>query len=130
MIEGKVTVNTKEKNKKITVYLDNCTFNRPFDDQQRIDIKLEAEAKIYIQDNIRRGTIKLAWSYILEFENAQNPFPIRKYAIYRPVRLKYATALSHYPRNSRKLFEKATDSDFRLTTKGTKNTQSTQRFFS
>ncbi len=83
MIEGKVTVNTKEKNKKITVYLDNCTFNRPFDDQQRIDIKLEAEAKIYIQDNIRRGTIKLAWSYILEFENAQNPFPIRKYTIYQ-----------------------------------------------
>jgi predicted nucleic acid-binding protein len=76
-------LNTKEKDKKIIVYLDNCTFNRPFDDQQRIDIKLESEAKIYIQDKIRIGKIELVWSYILEFENAQNPFAIRKHTIYQ-----------------------------------------------
>ena len=28
------------------IYLDNCTFNRPFDDQSSIRVKLEAEAKL------------------------------------------------------------------------------------
>lgn len=34
------------------VYMDNCCFNRPFDDQSQLKIKLEAESKIYIQENI------------------------------------------------------------------------------
>ncbi len=33
---------------------------------------------------------------------------------FRPVRLRYATLLSHYPRNSRKLFNKATDSQITI----------------
>lgn len=41
------------------VYLDNCTFNRPFDDQTQIRIKLETEAKLYIQEKIRDGTLEL-----------------------------------------------------------------------
>lgn len=66
---------------KPVVYLDICAFNRPFDDQASLDIKFEAEAKLYIQERINKGDLELAWSYIIEFENAQNPFPIRKYAI-------------------------------------------------
>ncbi len=34
------------------IYLDNCCFNRPFDDQSQLRIKLETEAKIRIQDDI------------------------------------------------------------------------------
>jgi predicted nucleic acid-binding protein len=56
------------------IYLDNCCFNRPFDDKSQIRIKLEAEAKLYIQEEIRLGKIELVWSYILEYENSVNPF--------------------------------------------------------
>jgi len=27
-------------------HLDNCTFNRPFDTQERVEVKFEAEAKL------------------------------------------------------------------------------------
>ena len=60
------------------VYLDNCTFNRPFDDQTQIRIKLETEAKLYIQEKIQDGTLELAWSYILDYENLANPFEERR----------------------------------------------------
>lgn len=63
------------------IYLDNCVFNRPFDDQGHLRVRLETEAKLYIQARIRQGDLQLVWSYILEFENAQNPFPARKQTI-------------------------------------------------
>ncbi len=63
------------------VYHDNCIFNRPFDDQSHIRIRLEAEAKLYIQQQIREQKLELVWSYILEFENAQNPYHERQHAI-------------------------------------------------
>lgn len=63
------------------VYLDNCSFNRPFDDQSQIRIRLEAEAKLYIQGLIKGGNIELVWSYILDFENNQNPFLEKRHAI-------------------------------------------------
>ena len=63
------------------IYLDNCSFNRPFDDQKQIRIRIETEAKLYIQENIVSGTFQLAWSYILEYENSVNPFPERKETI-------------------------------------------------
>lgn len=60
------------------LYLDNCCFNRPFDDQSQLRILLEAEAKLRIQENIRSGTFELVWSYILDYENSQNPFRERR----------------------------------------------------
>jgi len=63
------------------VYLDNCIFNRPFDNQAQIRIRLESEAKLYIQDKIKRKSIELVWSYILEIENAHNPHDERRIAI-------------------------------------------------
>ena len=63
------------------IYLDNCCFNRPFDDQQQARIRLEAEAKLFIQENIRVGGMELVWSYILDYENSVNPFPERRRAI-------------------------------------------------
>ena len=63
------------------IYLDNCAFNRPFDDQVQIRIRLETEAKLYIQEKIRDGTLELAWSYILDYENLANPFDERRNTI-------------------------------------------------
>ena len=60
------------------VYLDNCCYNRPFDDQNQIRIHLEAQAKLYVQSQIKDGKIELVWSYILDYENAFNPFEERK----------------------------------------------------
>jgi len=65
------------------IYLDNCCFNRPFDRQGQIRIELETEAKLAIQAEIREGVLKLAWSYMLDFENAANPSPDRKESILR-----------------------------------------------
>jgi predicted nucleic acid-binding protein len=65
----------------LKLYLDNCCFNRPFDDQTQLKIKLEAEAKLFIQKNILTGNYRLVWSYILDFENSQNPFEQRKETI-------------------------------------------------
>lgn len=63
------------------VYLDNCAFNRPFDDQLQIRIRLEADAKLYLQQKIKQRELDLIWSYILDFENEQNPFEERQSAI-------------------------------------------------
>lgn len=63
------------------IYLDNCCFNRPFDDQKQIRIQLETEAKLFIQGEIFSGKLDLAWSYILDYENEANPFSERKETI-------------------------------------------------
>ncbi|HNT73834.1 MAG TPA: PIN domain protein [Anaerolineae bacterium] len=65
----------------LKIYLDNCVFNRPFDDQGQIRIKLETEAKLHIQSLIKQHRVVLVWSYILELENAHNPFVERSSAI-------------------------------------------------
>ena len=63
------------------IYLDNCCFNRPFDDQSQIRIMLETEAKLRIQEEIRAGRFSLVWSYMLDYENSKNPYGDRKLRI-------------------------------------------------
>jgi len=63
------------------IYMDNCCFNRPFDDQSKIRIRLETEAKLYIQEKILKKEIELVWSYIIDYENQFNPFIERRNAI-------------------------------------------------
>jgi hypothetical protein len=48
------------------LYLDNCCFNRPYDDQKQLRIQLETEAKLYIQQELLARKFELAWSYIRE----------------------------------------------------------------
>lgn len=55
------------------VYLDNCCYNRPYDDQNSLIIRIETEVKLEIQDRIRANKIDLVWSYILDYENHHNP---------------------------------------------------------
>jgi predicted nucleic acid-binding protein len=60
------------------IYLDNCGFNRPYDDQTILRNYLEAEAKTYIQLQIINKTFELAWSYMMDYEIHFNPFENRK----------------------------------------------------
>jgi hypothetical protein len=41
------------------IYLDNCCFNRPYDDQSYSIIFLETQAKLGIQENILSGKYQL-----------------------------------------------------------------------
>jgi len=66
---------------KITVYLDNCAFNRPFDDQRQMRIFLEAQAKLHIQSLIADDKLALACSYMSLYENNDNPHEERRTSI-------------------------------------------------
>lgn len=63
------------------IYLDNCCYNRPYDDQSQIRIHLETQAKLYIQDLIKNDQIELVTSYILEYENEKNRLMQKKQTI-------------------------------------------------
>lgn len=65
----------------LRVYLDNCMFNRPFDDQTALRIFLETQAKLHIQQQIKENQLTLIWSYMLDFENDLNPFDEKRFAI-------------------------------------------------
>lgn len=63
------------------LYLDNCCFNRPYDDQTSLHVSLEAQAKIRIQEMIKNKKAELVTSYVLSYENSQNPHWERREAI-------------------------------------------------
>lgn len=63
------------------IYLDICCFNRPFDDQSDLIVRLQTEAKLHVQEMIRDGALSLIWSAIMDIENSVNPDLNRKVAI-------------------------------------------------
>ena len=63
------------------IYLDNCCYNRPFDDQTQMKIHLETQAKLYVQSKIKEGVLELVWSYILDYENGKNPYEEKRLSI-------------------------------------------------
>jgi len=63
------------------IYLDNCCYNRPFDNQSDIIVKLESEAVSFIQEQIKLGKLNLVWSYIMDYENYFNPFEDRRISV-------------------------------------------------
>lgn len=65
----------------LKLYLDNCCFNRPFDDQNQLKVFLETQAKLDIQEKILLGQYHLIWSYILDYENEQNSNRMIKHEI-------------------------------------------------
>jgi len=66
---------------KHRIYLDNCCFNRPYDNQLQLLIHLETEAKLFIQQAVLQEMFELVWSYILDYENAANPYQNRRLSI-------------------------------------------------
>jgi len=65
-----------------TIYLDNCSYNRPFDDQTHLRISIETQAKLYIQSLIKNGKLDLIYSYVCFYENYINPFENIKLSIF------------------------------------------------
>ena len=63
------------------VYLDNCCYNRPYDDQTQTRISLETQAKLQIQSMVRNHKLELVSSYVLMYENSKNPYEMRRNAI-------------------------------------------------
>lgn len=63
------------------IYLDICCYNRPFDDQGQLVVRLQTEAKLSVQNAIREGVFQLAWSAVIDLENSVNPHSARREAI-------------------------------------------------
>jgi hypothetical protein len=71
-----------EANKKqITIYLDNCCFNRPYDDQTQVRVEIEAKTKLFIQQLAADRKVLLVASSMLKYENSKNPFEERRIMI-------------------------------------------------
>ena len=56
------------------IYLDMNIYNRPFDDQAQIRIRLETIAIFSILQEIKNGNHTLLWSFMLDYENSLNPY--------------------------------------------------------
>ena len=65
------------------IYLDNCCYNRPFDEQTQLRVRLEIEAKLRAQAMMRTGEVEYAWSDMLSLEVADNPVPWQREKIVR-----------------------------------------------
>jgi len=55
-----------------------CCYNRPYDDQLHPLIRIETEAKLLIQSEVLKGNLDLVWSFIIHYENNDNPFVDKK----------------------------------------------------
>lgn len=60
------------------IYLDNCCYNRPFDDQTQERIHLESEAILTILQRGQTGVYKIVGSNILELEMERMQDAIKK----------------------------------------------------
>ena len=84
------------------IYLDNCVYNRPYDDfSGDLIVSLEAQAKLYIQEQIRDGQYELVTSEILMTEIDNCPFDIRRKGIMDF--LKENSSIHVGPNNNRRL---------------------------
>jgi len=55
------------------IYLDMNIYNRPFDDQAQVRIRIETIAIFSVLQHIKEGDIQLLWSFVLDYENSLNP---------------------------------------------------------
>jgi len=62
----------------VKIYIDTSVYNRPFDDQTQPRIWLETLALGLILQLVESREATLVNSSVLEFENSQNPFPLRR----------------------------------------------------
>jgi predicted nucleic acid-binding protein len=79
---------------QMRIYLDNCCYNRPFDDQRQIRVFLETQAKLHIQKQIKDEKIELAISFISRYENSENPDTANSISIAGFIKMKDATHLA------------------------------------
>jgi hypothetical protein len=67
--------------RKLKIYLDNCCYNRPYDDQVQPKVILETLARLYIQEQVLNHRLDLVWSYVLKYENSRNIGEAKRTAI-------------------------------------------------
>ena len=60
------------------VYLDNCCYNRPFDEQTQLKVRLETVAKLAVQLLMAAHAVEYAWSDVLTYEVTKNPIKKRR----------------------------------------------------
>lgn len=60
------------------LYCDMNIYNRCFDDQSQLRIRLETAAIEGIFELVEGGSFELVWSFMLDFENSLNPYEDRK----------------------------------------------------
>lgn len=89
------------------IYFDNCCYNRPFDDQSNILIRLESDAKLHIQELVKDQKLELVWSFILEYENSANPFADKRERItaWRDMAVHYCGYSSQMAEKTKSLME-------------------------
>ncbi len=63
--------------KTYKIYLDVCCLNRPFDDQNQVRSRLEAEALLFIISRLQINEWEWIGSDVIDFEIAQTPNPER-----------------------------------------------------
>jgi predicted nucleic acid-binding protein len=63
---------------KLKIYLDNCCYNRPFDDLTIEKNRLESDAKIFIQALVKKKSISLYYSFMSQVEIDDSPYEDRK----------------------------------------------------
>lgn len=62
----------------LKIYLDNCCYNRPFDDFKIEKNGLEANAKMFIQSLVKYKSIALYYSFMSQIEIDDSPYKERK----------------------------------------------------
>lgn len=60
------------------VYLDTCCYNRPYDNDVQLMVRLEAQCKLHIQNMVKDGLLTLVSSYMLLYECEHIPYEIRR----------------------------------------------------
>ena len=63
------------------VYLDNCCYNRPFDEQTQLRVRLETVTKLAVQLLMATRVVEYVWSKALDYEISFNPFLKRRTSI-------------------------------------------------
>ena len=81
MVDRKSSEEIENTHPKLRIYLDNCCFNRPYDDQSQLRISLETQAKLHIQGLIISDQFELTSSYMLDYECSRNPHEMRRMTI-------------------------------------------------
>lgn len=67
----------------LKIYLDNCCYNRPFDNANDENVLMEAAAKLFIQSLIKYGDVLLVSSFVLHSEIMDNPAEYKRNSILR-----------------------------------------------
>ncbi|MCL2055403.1 MAG: hypothetical protein FWG90_13360 [Oscillospiraceae bacterium] len=63
---------------KLKIYLDNCCYNRPFDDLTIEKNWLESNSKMFIQSLIKFKSVSLYYSFMSQIEIDDSPYEERK----------------------------------------------------